>query len=100
MARRRPGWRWAEDLRAVRFDGSVAVVLLDHLFLAGLTPGCQAACDANASGGLTVSDVIAFLRHPFLGGPWSPPYSLGTAGPPSDPQGECETCGAVGEADA
>lgn len=63
-------------------DGSTnvtdAVVLLEHLFRGGNSPGCRDAADMDDDGRLAITDAIFLLQHLFLGG-----------APPPEPYPEC-----------
>ncbi|MBI4582863.1 MAG: carboxypeptidase regulatory-like domain-containing protein [Planctomycetes bacterium] len=67
------------------------IALLTRLFLRGPAPACEAACDANADGGLDVSDGVYLLLHQFAGGP-APPPPWPDCGP--DPTADPLPCGA------
>jgi hypothetical protein len=57
-------------------DGDVNIsdptYTLQHLFLGGPAPECEAAADSNGDGSLDISDPSYTLRHLFLGGPAHP----------------------------
>ncbi len=49
-----------------------SVFLLNFLFLAGATPPCTDAADANDDGNVVLTDAIFLLNHLFQGGPVIP----------------------------
>ena len=57
-------------------DGSVNIsdptFILQHLFLGGEAPPCEAAADSNGDGNLDISDPTYTLQWLFLGGPDHP----------------------------
>ena len=68
-------------------DIADGVFLLNYLFQAGPTPGCQAACDANGDGMTDSSDAIYIFNYRFLDGP-PPPAPFPECG---NPEGqECD----------
>ena len=69
-----------------------AIVLLNFAFLGAGTPGCLAACDAEANGSIDVTDALRILRFAFLGlGMPDPPFpECVESGLPSDLELGCE----------
>lgn len=56
-------------------DVSDAVAMLVFVLAGGTSPACQAACDADASTVVDISDALYLLEHSYLGSPAPPaPY--------------------------
>jgi hypothetical protein len=66
-------------------DITDAVRLLKYLFLAGATPRCLDACDADDTGELDLTDAVWTLSFLFLGAPNPlPPFPAPGPDPTAD----------------
>lgn len=70
-----------------------AIVVLSFLFLGGEVPNCLEACDADANGGINISDPVYVLNFLFLGGP--PPVGWIDQDGDGSPDFTCETAPAA-----